>query len=215
MLTPVTLQGEIIRLEPMTIQHADELYTAAMEDRSTFSYTNVPASVEEAQAYIQGALSGWEAGRMLPFVVRHMATDRIIGATRFLDLEVFTWPPPWPPGVAKGISPSDENPPTVAEIGSTWYAASAQRTGVNTECKLLMLTYAFEVWGSVRVTLKTDARNMRSRQAIERVGALYEGVRRAHVPASHGGIRDTAYFSILAEEWQAVQSNLLERLQRG
>ncbi|RJE90378.1 N-acetyltransferase [Paenibacillus sp. 1011MAR3C5] len=212
MLSPVTLQGKIVRLEPMTIEHAGDLYAAAMEDRSTYSYTNVPQSVEEARAYIQGALSGWEAGRMLPFVVRHMETERMIGTTRFLDLDVFGWPPPWPPGAAKGLSPSDENPPTVAEIGSTWYSASAQRTGVNTECKLLLLTHAFEVWRSVRVTLKTDARNTRSRQAIERIGALYEGIRRAHVPASHGGIRDTAYYSILAEEWPEVRANLEERL---
>lgn len=215
MLTPVTLQGKIVRLEPMNIEHASDLFAAGVEDRSTYSYTNVPESVEEAKAYIQGALSGWEAGRMLPFVVRQLATDRIIGSTRFLDLDVFGWPPPWPPGVAKGLSPSDAHPPTVAEIGSTWYSSTAQRTGVNTECKLLLLTQAFEGWGSVRVTLKTDARNMRSRTAIERIGALFEGIRRAHVPASHGGIRDTAYYSILAEEWPAVRTNLMERLQRS
>lgn len=215
MLTPVTLQGNIVRLEPMTIEHADDLLAAAAVDRSSYSFTNVPESIEEAKAYIQGAVSGWEAGRMLPFVVRQLSTDRIIGSTRFLDLDVFGWPPPWPPGVAKGLSPSDAHTPTVAEIGSTWYSASAQRTGVNTECKLLLLTHAFENWGSVRVTLKTDARNMRSREAIERIGALFEGIRRAHVPASHGGIRDTAYFSILAEEWPAVRTNLMERLQRS
>jgi len=215
MLTPVTLQGKIVRLEPMTLEHAGDLLAAAVQDRSTYSYTNVPESMEEAEAYIQGALSGWKAGRMLPFVVRQLETGLIIGSTRFLDLDVFGWPPPWPPGVAKGLSPSDENPPTVAEIGSTWYSASAQRTGVNTECKLLLLTHAFEGWGSVRVTLKTDARNMRSRGAIERIGALFEGIRRAHVPASHGGIRDTAYYSILAEEWPAVRANLMERLQRS
>jgi N-acetyltransferase len=148
-------------------------------------------------------------------VVRHLETDRIVGTSRFLDLEVFSWPPPWPPGVASGSSPSDMTLPTVAEIGSTWYAPSVQRTGVNTECKLLMLTHAFEVWHTLRVTLKTDARNQRSRSAIQRLGAVFEGVRRAHVPASDGGIRDTAYYSILAEEWPAVRENLLARLERN
>jgi RimJ/RimL family protein N-acetyltransferase len=191
----------------MGMEHAGGLYRAAMEDRSSYSYTQVPSSIEEAQSYIDGALTGWRAGRMLPFVVRHLATDQVIGSTRFLDLEAFAWPQ----DVARGSSPTDRNPPAAAEIGSTWYAASAQRTGVNTECKLLLLTHAFEHWGSIRVTLKTDARNTRSRQAIERIGALFEGVRRAHMPAAFGGIRDTAYYSILAEEWPAVKAKLLER----
>ena len=135
---------------------------------------------------------------------------RVVGSTRFLDLEVFRWPPPWPPGVGRGPVPSDGQPPVVAEIGSTWLAPSAQRTGVNAECKLLMLRHAFDVWSVLRVTLKTDARNQVSRDAIERLGATFEGVRRAHSPASDGSIRDTAYYSILRPEWPAV----CDRLQR-
>lgn len=212
MLTPVTLRGRLVCLEPMTIAHVDDLCSAASEDRSTYIYTNVPNGQEETKLYIDGALMSFAKGRALPFVVRHIETGRIVGATRFLDLEVFSWPPPWPPGVASGPSPSDAAPPTVAEIGSTWYAPSVQRTGVNTECKLLMLTHAFETWHTTRVTLKTDARNMRSRSAIQRLGAAFEGIRRAHVPASDGGIRDTAYYSILAAEWPEVRNNLLERL---
>lgn len=103
-------------------------------------------------------------------------------------------------------------PPSVAEIGSTWYAASAQRTGVNAACKLLMLTHAFDVWEILRVTLKTDARNAASRGAIERLGAQYEGVRRAHFPAQDGGIRDTAYYSVIASEWPEVRAGLRRRL---
>lgn len=215
MLTPVILQGNLICLEPMTTDHAQDLYSAALEERSTYSYTNVPDSLESAKRYIDDALRAYEIGRALPFVVRHLETGRIIGSTRFLDLDVFKWPPPWPPGASSGPVPSDENPPTVAEIGSTWYAASFQRTGVNTECKLLMLTHAFDTWHSIRVTLKTDARNERSRAAIQRLGAAFEGIRRAHIPATDGGIRDTAYYSILENEWHAVRSNLQERLQRG
>lgn len=215
MLTPVTLRGNLVCLEPMTMDHAFDLYSAASDDRSTYSYTNVPDSLESAERYIDDALRAYESGRALPFVVRHMETGRIAGSTRFLDLEVFKWPPPWPPGAANGPVPSDEHPPTVAEIGSTWYTASYQRTGVNTECKLLMLSHAFDTWRAIRVTLKTDARNERSRTAIQRLGASFEGLRRAHIPATDGGIRDTAYYSILENEWHAVRTNLQERLQRG
>ncbi|RXZ79538.1 N-acetyltransferase [Paenibacillaceae bacterium] len=212
MLSPVTLQGRLICLETMTIDHANDLCSAALEDRVTYNFTNVPNGQEETIRYIEGALTSFANGRALPFVVRHNESGRIVGSTRFLDLEVFTWPPPWPPGVASGPSPTDAAPPTVAEIGSTWYAPSVQRTGVNTECKLLMLTHAFETWRAIRVTLKTDARNTRSRNAIQSLGAAFEGIRRAHFPANDGGIRDTAYYSILAEEWPKVRTHLLERL---
>ncbi len=211
MLKPVTLRGKLVSLEPMTVDHVKDLCTAASEDRSTYAYTSVPNGEEDAELYINLALTDYVKGRALPFVVRHNGTGKIVGSTRFLDLEVFTWPP----GVASGSTPTDQAPPTVAEIGSTWYAASVQRTGVNTECKLLMLTHAFETWNTLRVTLKTDARNMRSRTAIQRLGATFEGIRRAHVPASDGSIRDTAYFSILKEEWSVVRENLLNQSSVG
>jgi len=145
-------------------------------------------------------------------VVRRLSDDRIVGSTRFWDLEVFVWPPPSPPGVAHGPEPADDRPPSVVEIGSTWYAASAQRTGINTEVKLLQLTHAFEAWRVLRVTFKTDARNARSRTAIERLGAQVEGVRRAHSPAGDGTVRDSAYYSITAPEWPTVRSNLHQLL---
>ncbi|MCK1995030.1 GNAT family N-acetyltransferase [Peribacillus muralis] len=214
MLKPVTLRGHLVCLEPMTLDHVHDLCEAASEDRSTYRYTNVPDGLEETERYIEGALKAHSEGSVLPFVVRHNDTGRIVGTTRFLDLEVFTWPPSWPPGASKGTSPANPPPPTVAEIGSTWYAASAQRTGVNTECKLLMLAHAFDLWQTIRVTLKTDARNVRSRSAIQRLGATFEGVRRAHVPASDGGIRDTAYYSIVASEWPDVHKNLLQKKQQ-
>jgi RimJ/RimL family protein N-acetyltransferase len=210
MLMPVTLRGRLVCLEPMTIDHVNDLCSAASEDRSTYAYTYVPNGQEDAKRYIEIALADFSKGRALPFVVRHLDTGRIVGTTRFLDLEVFSWAP----GVG-GSSSTDLTPPTVAEIGSTWYAASFQRTGVNTECKLLMLAHAFDSWNTIRVTLKTDARNIRSRSAIQRLGATFEGIRRAHLPASDGSIRDTAYFSIIAEEWPAVRINLQDRLQKA
>jgi len=211
MLLPVTLYGSLVCLEPMKIEHVPDLCEAASEDRSTYAYTTVPNGIEEAKYYVDKALTAYSKGHELPFVVRHTETGRIVGTTRFLDLEVFSWPP----GVGIGPLPTDTDPPTVAEIGSTWYAPSVQRTGVNTECKLLMLTHAFNVWNTIRVTLKTDARNIRSRSAIERLGATLEGIRRAHIPANDGSVRDTAYYSILSEEWPLIRKSLQERLQRG
>jgi RimJ/RimL family protein N-acetyltransferase len=210
-LTPLVLEGRSVRLEPLVLEHADDLARAAAEDRGSYGYTWVPDGPADAERYVRGALDHQAGGRALPWAVRRLADDRIVGSTRFLDLEVFAWPPPWPPGVAQGPEPSDERPPSVGEIGSTWYAATAQRTGVNAEVKLLQLTHAFEAWQALRVTLKTDARNTPSRRAIERLGATFEGVRRAHTPASDGTVRDTAYYSIVASEWPDVRRDLLAR----
>lgn len=212
MLPPLTLESSSVRLEPLAANHAEALAAAAGEDRSSYAYTWVPDGPVDAERYVQAALAHQDTGRALVHVVRTVTNGRIVGTTRFLDLEVFDWPPPWPPGVARGPEPAEDRPPSVAEIGSTWYAASAQRTGVNAHAKLLQLTHAFEVWQALRVTLKTDARNMASRTAIERLGASVEGVRRAHAPASDGTIRDTAYYSITAPEWPEVRDQLRQRL---
>lgn len=228
MLTPFTLEGHGVRLEPLTAAHAADLAEAAAGGGS--AYTWVPAGPEDARRYVEAALAGARTGRSVPFVIRDIrdgrdgpdapgtldvpraGPGRVVGSTRFLDLDVFTWPPPWPPGVGRGPEPSDQQPPTVAEIGSTWLAAGARGAGINPAGKLLMLTHAFETWGAARVTLKTDARNKASRAAIDRLGASFEGVRRAHGPATDGTIRDTAYFSILAAEWPAVRARLEHRL---
>jgi len=214
MLTAPVLQGTLVRLEPLSGEHVEGLAAAAAEDRSTYAYTWVPDGIEDADRYVRGALIEQAEGRSLPFAVRLLDEDRVVGSTRFLDLGAFSWPPPWPPGGYPGSVPSDDEPPTVGEIGGTWYAASSQRTGVNTECKVLMLSHAFDTWGAVRVTLKTDARNGRSQRAIERLGAVFEGVRRAHVPTIDGTIRDSAYYSILKEEWPAVRERLEQLLRR-
>jgi RimJ/RimL family protein N-acetyltransferase len=184
----------------------------------------VPDGVGEAERYVEAALAHQATGTALAWAVRRLADGRVVGSTRFVDLEAFAEPATStrgsvlrgsvPSGSASPTVPSADRPPSVGEIGYTWYAASAQRTGINAECKLLLLGHAFEVWAMERVTLKTDARNLRSRQAIERLGAQFEGVRRAHQPAVDGGLRDTAYFSILAREWPDVRSGLLDRLAR-
>ncbi len=215
MLTPATLTSRMVQLEPLVADHAEPLAAAAAEDRHSYAYTWVPDGPADAERYVQAALEHQGAGRALVHVVRKLADDRIVGTTRFLDLEVFTWSPPWPPGVARGPAPTQDQPPSVAEIGNTWYAASAQRTGINLEVKLLQLTHAFEVWEVLRVTLKTDARNTASRIAIERLGAKAEGVRRAHAPAGDGAVRDSAYYSITRTEWPDLRDRLYERLQAG
>ena len=166
-------------------------------------HTRRLARCTTGKPYVRAAPEHQATGPALPRAIRRMVDDAIVGSTRFLDLEVLSWPPPWPPRVGRGPEPNPDRPPSVAEIGSTWYVAFAQRSGVNTEVKWLQLTHAFEVWNVLRVTLKTDARNMPSRRAIERLGACFEGVRRAHVPASDGTVRDTAYYSIISEEWPA------------
>jgi RimJ/RimL family protein N-acetyltransferase len=208
-ITPFVLEGRHVRLEPLTLDHADGLADAAAGERGSFGYTWVPDGSDDAARYVRSAA---ELPRSVPFAVRRLADGAVVGSTRFLDLEVFATPAPWPPGAAVGDEPSDERPPSVAEIGSTWYGSSAQRTAVNTETKLLLLTHAFEVWRVLRVTLKTDARNLASRTAIERIGGRFEGVRRAHTMATDGTVRDSAYFSIVAAEWFAVRAGLVARL---
>ena len=208
MLTSPTLTGLFVRLEPLSAEHTHGLMEAAAEDRSSFAFSSVPEGEAAFADYVMHNIELADSGRQVPFAVRRLADDRIVGSTRFMDLEVFCWPPPWPPGVTQGPAPSDDRPPSVAEIGGTWYSASAQRTVVNTECKLLLLSHAFELWGVLRVTLKTDSRNERSRRAIERIGAVFEGVRRVHSPAVDGGTRDTAYYSIVQAEWPLIKTRL-------
>lgn len=191
------------------MSHVGGLLAAATECRDTYGFTLVPGDRESMARYVRAALEDQRTGWALPFAVRDGAGGRVVGATRFLDLDYWSWPPSWPPGRS---TPEPGAVPTVAEIGSTWLAASAQRTGSNTEMKLLMLGHAFDEWRVLRVTLKTDARNQRSRAAIERIGGRFEGVRRAHARAVDGSVRDSAYYSVLAEEWPRVREGLQARL---
>jgi RimJ/RimL family protein N-acetyltransferase len=204
-LRPVTLSDDVVVLEPLTLDHADGLLQAASARRDTYGLTLVPASVEAMRAYVELGLSDQARGASIPFVTRDARSQRILGSTRFMNIERWTWPPPGSP-LQRPAEQAD-----ALEIGSTWLTADAQRTAVNTHTKLLMLTHAFEGWEVRRVTLKTDARNVRSRTAIERLGARLDGVLRANMPGFDGAVRDTAFYSILAAEWPAVRTRLTRR----
>jgi RimJ/RimL family protein N-acetyltransferase len=204
----VTLEGRRVRLEPLTLGHVDALLQAGTESRDSYSFTLVPGDRAAMAQYVGAALEDQSTGWALPFAIRDLQRRAIVGSTRFLDLDYWSWPPAWPPG---RTTPRTGAIPAVGEIGSTWLAPSAQRTGCNTEAKLLMLGHAFDTWGVLRVTLKTDARNARSRRSIERLGGRFEGIRRAHARAVDGSVRDTAYYSIVADEWPDVRSALEAR----
>jgi N-acetyltransferase len=203
---PVVLQGVHARLEPLTLAHVPALCLAADGRRDTYAFTVVPVGEAAMRAYVETALAEQAARRAMPFATVD-ATGTVVGSTRFGNIEFW----PWPPGNAHQRG---ADVPDVVEIGWTWLAASAQRTAVNTEAKLLMLTHAFESWRVHRVSLMTDARNMRSRDAIARLGARADGVLRGHRLATDGGIRDTAAYSILEAEWPAVKAGLRARLTR-
>lgn len=200
-LEPVTLEGKLARLEPLSLEHVPALLEAANLERDTYGLTLVPDSLEKMQAYVQIALNGFLKGAMMPFVTVDARTNRVVGSTRFLNIEFW----PWPSGAALERT---DGTPDVVEIGSTWLAQDAQRSGINTEAKRLMLEFAFSVWKVRCVRLKTDARNTRSRNAILRLGANFDGILRTHMPASDSTVRDSAYYSILESEWPDVKSRL-------
>jgi N-acetyltransferase len=194
-----TLSGTHVRLEPLSLEHLDDLLAVARGPRDTYRLTFVPEHAEAMRKYLETALLLRDAGAAVPFATVRLADARVVGSTRFGNLEYWAWPtgaraPPLPPDAV--------------EIGWTWLAADAQRTAINTEAKLLMLGHAFERWQVRRVNLRTDARNLRSRTAIERLGAKLDGILRAHMPAADGGVRDTASYSILAGEWPAAKERL-------
>src|SRR5947208_4836112 len=200
-----TLQGKHVRLVPLSLDHLDDLVRVAAGPRETYRLTMVPEGVEAMRTYLQTALALRDAGAAVPFATVRVADGRVVGSTRFANLEYWAWP-------GRGRAPPE--PPDAVEIGWTWLAADAQRTAINTEAKLLMLGHAFDEWRVRRVNLRTDSRNVRSRTAIERLGAKLDGILRAHMPASDGGVRDTATYSILAEEWPAAKKRLSLRLAR-
>jgi RimJ/RimL family protein N-acetyltransferase len=160
-------------------------------------------------AYVEQALAGRASGRHEPFVTWSVAAGRVVGATRFYDLATWDWPS-YSPGTDTGRRTGR---PDVAGIGYTWLEPSAQRTPVNTEAKLLMMTHAFERWEVRVVRIQTDARNVRSRGAVERLGFSLDGVIRAERPAADGGVRDTAVYSMLDREWPDHRDRLVRRLE--
>jgi len=193
-LTPVTLEGHGVRLEPLALEHEAGLRDAATDGRlHELWYTSVPAPDEVAQ-YIATANGGMAAGHMLPWAVRDAASGDVIGSTRYHDIV---------PAVDR------------VEIGYTFYAQRWQRSHVNSACKLLLLTHAFETVGCEVVGLRTDNFNFRSQRAIEGIGAKCDGVIRHHHPRRDGTARDTYIYSILLAEWPDVKRHLTTRLQRS
>ncbi|GAA4936483.1 GNAT family protein [Nonomuraea thailandensis] len=210
MLMPalVTLSGRLVRLEPLSLAAVDDLVAAASEDRSTYTFTRVPNGRDEVVSYVEAAMAEQAEGRTMPFAIRWLHTDRVVGATRLMHLEYWQGPMPWPPGTRGAVG----DVPSVADIGYTWLGAGAQGTGVNRESKFLLLSHAFETWNVHRITLKADVRNTRSRAAIEALGAHFDGVRRADSRGADNTVRDTAFYSILNSEWPLVRERLLMRL---
>jgi RimJ/RimL family protein N-acetyltransferase len=190
---PVTLEGFGIRLEPLEVGHAEAL-TMASRDGELWKlwFTSVPEP-EKMGAYIADALAGQTAGHMLPWVVRDLASDTLVGSTRYHDI----------------VAAIDR-----VEIGWTWYAERWQRSHVNTTCKLLLFQHAFETLGCKVVGLRTDNFNFRSQRAIEALGAKKDGVIRHHHPRRDGTVRDSVMYSVLAIEWPDVKRHLTSRLAR-
>ncbi|MCU1643252.1 MAG: Glutamine--fructose-6-phosphate transaminase (isomerizing) [Nocardia sp.] len=208
MPVPLSLNGRLVRLEPLAPHHASGISEAAAGDRDDFAFTPVPHSVDEALEYVAQALSGHAAGTSLAFAIIAVASGRILGSTRFTRFDYWQGPMVWPP--LHGAPPGDAlmAVPDAAEIGNTWLSPEARGTGINLESKMLLLQHAFETWQVRRITFRADVRNHRSRLAIERLGATSDGVRRAHSRGLDGEVRSTAFYSILEDEWATVRATI-------
>jgi len=202
----LTLQGKHIRLEPLGSNHAERLAAASATDPSLYRWSPIPQGVSEAKKYIDTALAWQQAGTAVPFAIVRMHDSAVIGSTRFWNIERWAWP--------QGHPAHGRGFPDACEIGYTWFAKSAVRTGANTEAKLLMLRHAFEVWQVLRVCFHTDARNQRSRAALERIGGQFEGILRAHRMAADFIPRDSVRYSIVASEWPTVKQRLIQFVDR-
>ena len=191
---PVTLTGRNVCLEPLSEAHVPDLAVAGNnEDIWRYMLYGTIRTDDDMRRWVEDILSRQRGGTDLPFAVIHLESGRAIGATRYLD-----------------IRPEHRG----LEIGGTWYAAAYQRTAVNTECKYLLLRHAFETLGCIRVQFKTDQRNVRSQRALERIGAVQEGILRNHMLLEDGAIRHSVYYSIIDSEWPAVKARLEEFLQK-
>ena len=197
------LEGRLVRLDPLTEEHVDALLAASSEERSAYGFTTVPNGLEEVRSYVQQAVADRTAGEGVPFVQVARGREKVVGTTRFTNLR------------------RDEDGLNLyaVEIGWTWLAASAQRSGINVEAKLLLIGHAFEVWGVGRVDLKTDSRNLRSQKAIAALGATREGTLRnwqpSHAEGERGLLRDTVMFSFVSSDWPEVRKRLEARLEAG
>jgi RimJ/RimL family protein N-acetyltransferase len=195
------LNGSLVRLEPLSMRHCADLAVAAEEDRGAYGFTGVPRGWQ-VQDYLAVQFDRASSGKLAPFAQVRQTDGQAVGCTAY-------WDPRYWPGRAELCA---------IEIGWTWLSASAQRTGINVEAKLLLLEFAFERLALARVDFKTDARNDRSRRALERLGAQFEGVLRdwsqSHAPGEQGQLRDSAMFSVIASEWPAIKAALRRRLAR-
>lgn len=192
-LESVVLEGRHVRLEPLTHDHLDALCAVGL-DEELWRWIPTPVRTrEDMRAYVEKALTGQRDGHMLPFATVERASKTVVGSTRYGNIDL-----------------SNRR----LEIGWTWVAQSWQRTAINTEAKLLMLTHAFEALRCHRVELKTDRLNERSRRAIRRLGAKKEGVFRKHIVTASGRVRDTVYYSIIDEEWPDVRRHLQRKLRQ-
>jgi N-acetyltransferase len=200
------LQGRHIRLESLDHRHVDGLAVASADDATLYQWSPVPQGNAEVTSYVETALAWRDAGTAVPFAIVRVQDGVVLGSTRFWNLERWAWPP--------GHPSHGRDVPDACEIGYTWLSRSAIRTAANTESKLLMLTHAFESWQLLRVCFHTDARNQRSRAALERIGGQFEGILRAHRMATDFIPRDSVRYSIVAAEWPAVKQRLLHFVDR-
>lgn len=203
-ITPFTLAGHHVRLEPLALDHAASLAAAAAASPELYRWSPVPQTESAAVDYIKTALTWREEGTAVPFATTRVTDGAVIGSTRFFDMTRWAWP--------EGHARRGRQEPDVCEIGYTWLNRDAVRTAANTEAKLLMLGHAFEVWGVLRVCFHTDVRNERSRAALARIGAKFEGTLRSHRIAADFIARDSARFSIIAAEWPEAKARLAARL---
>jgi N-acetyltransferase len=188
---PVILEGKFVRLEPMRVDHLPALCKVGLDETIWQWTANVVKDEKDLETYVRTALAEQALGTALPFVTIELASGNVVGSTRFGNIDTIN---------------------RKAEIGWTWINPGWQRTIVNTEAKLLMLTHAFEAWKCIRVELKTDANNEKSRTAIARIGGVEEGILRNHMITESGRFRNSVYFSIIDSEWESVKANLTSKL---
>jgi RimJ/RimL family protein N-acetyltransferase len=193
LLQPVTLEGDVVRLEPLVIEHADALADVGLYPELWRLQPEPIATADDMRRYVERALAAQRDGACVPFVIVQQSSGQIIGTTRYMDLAL----------AHKRL-----------EIGATWLTPAVQRSGANTEAKFLLLQHAFETIGIIRVVFKTELSNAQSRQAILRIGGVEEGVFRKHLIAQSGRTRDMVYYAILDEDWPSVKARLKARMHR-
>ena len=190
-IEPLVLEGKHVRLEPMRVDHLPALCDVGLEP-SLWKWTgNVVESAADIEMYVRNAMSERDRGTALPFVTIERVSGKVVGSTRFGNIDMLN---------------------LKAEIGWTWINPQWQRSAINTEAKLLMLTHAFETWKCIRVELKTDANNKVSQKAIKRIGGVKEGILRNHMITETGRYRDSVYFSIIESEWESAKANLASKI---